>query len=242
MSEFLLIHGTAHGAWCFGSTIAALRALGHSARAIDLPGCGADTTPAALATLDACATAILSALTKPAILVGHSAAGFPITAAAEKDPTNIAALVYLAAYVPQPHRTLADMRRAGPSQPLKGAFRLSPDRQSFTFDPAIAADRFYHDCPPDIAAMALAQLTPQPTAPQETALPSTTTAARLPRHYIRCTDDRTIPPAYQTAMAAGLPVTDLPTGHSPFLSAPEALAQRLAEIAASTLAPPARNG
>lgn len=242
MSDFLLIHGTAHGAWCWGATIAALEALGHSARAIDLAGCGADPTPAALATLDACATAILTALDKPAILVGHSAAGFPITAAAERNPARIAALVYLAAYVPQPRLTLADMRRAGPSQPLKGAFRMAPDRSTFTFDPAIASACFYHDCPPDIAAAALANLTPQPTAPQETALPSTARAARLPRHYIRCTDDRTIPPAYQTAMAAGLPVSDLPTGHSPFLSAPAALAQRLSEIAASTLSPPARNG
>lgn len=242
MSDFLLIHGTAHGAWCWGATIAALKALGHSARAIDLPGCGADPTPAHQATLDACATAILAAMTQPTILVGHSAAGFPVTAAAERDPTHIAALVYLAAYVPHPHRTLADMRRAGPSQPLRGAFRLSPDRSTFTFDPAIAADRFYHDCPPDIAADALARLTPQPTGPQETALASTATAASLPRHYIRCTADRTIPPAYQTTMAAGIPVTDLPTGHSPFLSAPEALAQRLSEIAASTLARPAASG
>ncbi len=242
MSDFLLIHGTAHGAWCWGATIDALAALGHHARAIDLPGCGADPTPAHQATLDACATAILNAMAGQTILVGHSAAGFPITAAAERDPTHIAALVYLAAYVPHPHQALADMRRAGPSQPLKGAFRLTPDRQSFTFDPAIAADRFYHDCPPDIAAMALASLTPQPTAPQETALPSTAKAASLPRHYIRCTADRTIPPAYQTTMAAGMPVTDLPTGHSPFLSAPAALAQRLSEIVASTLARPALSG
>ncbi len=235
MSDFLLIHGTAHGAWCWDATIRALEALGHRARAIDLPGCGDDTTPAPLATLDACATAIVQALDLPTVLVGHSAGGFPITAAAEKDPTRIAALVYLCAYVPQAGQSLAQMRRDGPSQPLARSFRLNADRTAFTFDPAIAADRFYHDCPPHIAAMALSRLTPQPLAPQETALPATARAKRLPRHYIRCTADRTIPPAYQTAMAAGIPVTDLPTGHSPFLVAPEALAQRLSEIAALTL-------
>lgn len=235
MSEFLLIHGTAHGAWCWDATIRALSALGHRARAIDLPGCGNDPTPAALATLSASATAILTALDRPTILVGHSAGGFPVTAAARQDPTNIAALVYLCAYVPQAGQSLAQMRRNGPAQPLAGSFRLNADRTAFTFDPAIVADRFYHDCPPDIAAMALSRLTPQPLAPQETALPATSRAETLPRHYIRCTADRTIPPAYQTAMAAGMAVTDLPTGHSPFLSAPEALAQRLAEIAALTL-------
>lgn len=248
MSDFLLIHGTAHGAWCWGPTIDALAALGHTARAIDLPGCGADRTPAALATLHASAAAILKALTPSTIVVGHSAAGFAITAAAETaaetttGKATIAALIYLAAYVPQPHQTLADMRRAGPSQPLKGAFRLTPDRTAFTFDPAIATACFYHDCAPDVAAWALAQLTPQPLGPQETALASTAHAATLPRQYIRCTDDRTIPPAYQTRMAQGLPVTDLATGHSPFLSAPAALAQRLSEIANSTLSPARTSG
>ena len=186
-------------------------------------------------TMPELAAAIVQALDRPTVLVGHSAGGFPITAAAEKDPTRIAALVYLCAYVPQAGQSLAQMRRDGPSQPLARSFRLNADRTTFTFDPAIAADRFYHDCPPHIAAMALSRLTPQPLAPQETALPATARAKRLPRHYIRCTADRTIPPAYQTAMAAGIPVTDLPTGHSPFLAAPEALAQRLSEIAALTL-------
>lgn len=242
MPDFLLIHGTAHGAWCFGATIRALAALGHHARAIDLPGCADDPTPAAEATLDASARAILRALTGPTILVGHSAGGYPITAAAESEPANIAALVYLCAYVPQPGKTLADMRRAGPAQPLNGAFRLTADRSAFSFDPVIAADRFYHDCPPDIAAQALARLTPQPLAPQETALASIARAAALPRHYIRCTADRTIPPAYQTTMAQGLTLSDLPTGHSPFLSAPEALAQRLSEIARTTLSHGSRSG
>lgn len=235
MPDCLLIHGTGHGAWCFAETIAALGALGHSARAIDLPGCGADATPAAEATLGACARAIVAAVTGPTIVVGHSAAGFAITAAAERDPAGIAALVYLAAYVPQPGKSLAEMRRAGPSQPLKGAFRMTADGSAFRFDPAIVADRFYHDCPPEVAAAALARLTPQPLGPQETALPATSTAESLPRHYIRCTEDRTIPPAYQTSMAAGIALSDLATGHSPFLSAPDALAQRLSEIARSSL-------
>ncbi len=242
MAEFLLIHGAAHGAWAWDHVIPALASLGHHARAIDLPGCGADATPAAQATLTACARAITAALDRPTLLVGHSAGGYAITAAAEHDPQNIAALIYLCAYVPRAGCTLADMRRAGPAQPLAGSFRLTADRSAFAFDPAIAADRFFHDCPPDRTAKALARLTPQPLAPQEAALPSVARAMALPRHYIRCTADRTIPPDYQTTMAQGLPLTDLPTGHSPFLSAPEALAQRLHEIATRTLSPGRQKG
>ena len=62
----------------------------------------------------------------------------------------------------------------------------------------------------------------------------TSRSAAIPRHYIRCTDDRTIPPEYQEVMTAGWPagtVTTLPTSHSPFFAAPAMLAERLIEIA-----------
>lgn len=233
--DLLLIHGACHGAWCWDATITALAAHGLTARAIDLPACGADATPAAEVTLQTTAAAILKAITTPTILVAHSAAGFPATLAAEVDPTKITALVYLAAWVPQAGRSLAQMRRAFPEPPLRHAFRLSPDRLSFTFPPDRAADLFFHDCPPETVARALSRLTPQPLATQETALPATPRTDTLPRHYIRTTQDRAIPPALQTQMAQGCQITDLPTGHSPFLSAPEALAQRLADIARATL-------
>ncbi|MBK6467562.1 MAG: alpha/beta fold hydrolase [Rhodobacter sp.] len=87
MAEVLLIHGSCHGAWCWHRVIPALAALGIPARAIDLPAHGQDRTPAADASLRAYAEAILSALTGPTLLVGHSAAGYAITAAAEMDPT-----------------------------------------------------------------------------------------------------------------------------------------------------------
>ena len=52
MSDFLLIHGSCHGAWCWDDLIPELEALGHTARAIDLPSHGADKTPVAEVSLD----------------------------------------------------------------------------------------------------------------------------------------------------------------------------------------------
>lgn len=234
MSEFLLVHGSCHGAWCWHRVIPALGALGHSARAIDLPGHGRDRTPASEVTLDLYADAILSALSGPTIVVGHSMAGYPITAAAEKDPSRIKALVYLCAYAPVSGQSLADMRRAGPRQPLAGAIQVDAARVTFAFDPAQAKALFYHDC--DAQAQTLAQLClcPQPILPQETPLTLTRRSQDLSRHYIRCLEDRAIPPEYQEGMAAGFPpdhVSTLPASHSPFLSMPEALAARLDAIA-----------
>lgn len=234
MSDILLIHGAAHGAWCWHRVIPALAALGHTARAIDLPGNGDDPTPAADVTLDLYADAILNATRGPILLVGHSMGGFPITAAAQRAPDRFTALIYLCAYLPQPGRTLAEMRKAGPSQPLAGAFRIDATRTTFTFDPVQSTALFYHDCPPEDVTLAQTRLCSQPIRPQETPIPDTSRAESLPRFYIRCTDDRAIPPDYQTTLSAGLPpdhIRSLPTSHSPFFAAPEALARLIDEIA-----------
>lgn len=234
MADFLLIHGSCHGAWCWHRVIPALQALGHSAHAIDLPAHGLDRTPASEVTLDSYAKAILAALTGPTIVVGHSMAGYPITAAAEIDATNIRALVYLCAYAPQSGLSLADMRKAGPRQPLAPAIRIDATRTTFSFDPGMAGDLFYHDCDAEAQSLAALCLCPQPILPQETALTVTARSQNLPRHYIRCLEDRAIPPEYQEVMARDFAPghhTTLPASHSPFFSMPGAVAERLAAIA-----------
>ena len=37
MSSFVLVHGVAHGAWCWERTVDALSARGHDVVAVDLP-------------------------------------------------------------------------------------------------------------------------------------------------------------------------------------------------------------
>lgn len=229
MVEVLLIHGSCHGAWCWHRVIPALAARGLAARALDLPGRGG-----APATLDDQARAIRAAITGPTLLLGHSAGGYPMTAAAELDTENIRALVYLCAYLPRPGQSLVQMRRAWPGQPLAAAFRLTPDRRAYVFADDRIDPLFYHDCGPEDRALARARLCPEPRLPQETAFPATTAAQALPRFYLRCTQDRAIPPAFQAEMARDLPPTrcfDLATSHSPFFSAPAEIAHLIAEIA-----------
>lgn len=231
---FLLVHGSCHGAWCWADEVDALRRAGRRAHAIDLPSHGQDRTPAERVTLDLYARAIVAAMTEPVVLVGHSMAGYPITAAADIAPEKVARLVYLCAYVPMPGLSLAQMRRLATSQPLRDAIEVAPDGVSFRFDPDKAIDRLYHDVAAAAAAAAVARLGAQPIAPQETPW-QPGASARLPRSYIRCTQDRAIPPDFQQSMTAGWPASDLhemPTSHSPFLSAPDALALLLINIAA----------
>lgn len=212
MSEILLLHGACFGAWCWQGVIPALGDLGHAARAIDLPGREAQ------ATLADQAAAIVAALRGPTVLVGHSAGGYAITAAAEASPL-VAGLVYLCAYVPVAGKSLAEMRRAGPSQPMAGAFVVDRAAGLFGFDPTRARGLFFDACED-----ATARLVRQAIAPMETALPSVARAQALLRGAIICAQDRAVPPEYQRKMAAGMAQLERPWGHAPFLQDPPGLA------------------
>lgn len=234
MSEIVLVHGAAHGAWCWHRVVPLLAAMGHRVTAIDLPSHGDDKTPPEQVTLDDYARATLAAIDRRAILVGHSMSGVTITAAAEAAPSRIAGLIYLCAHMPRAGWSVATSRKAAARQPLAGTFVIAPDRKTFTFDPAVIRDRFYHDCGDDDVALATARLCPQPILPQETPVASVARAESLPRHYIICTADRAIPPEWQEDLARALPpdhVSTLPCGHSPFFAQPEALANRIDAIA-----------
>jgi len=237
MADFLLIHGSGHGAWAWRDVIPRLQEFGHEAQAIDLPAHGDDTTPMEAVRLETYRDAVLSALGGRTVLVGHSMGGYPITAAAESAPERVAALVYLCAYVPKAGMSLADMRRAGPRQPLAPAIRRADDGLSFTFDTTLARELFYHDCRTEVVDFATRRLCRQPTLPQETPLAATARAEALPRHYIVCTEDRAVPPEYQETMSEGFDpacVHRLATSHSPFFAAPDRLARLLNDIAETT--------
>jgi hypothetical protein len=134
----------------------------------------------------------------------------------------VTGLIFVAAYIPD-GRSVAELRRAGPSQPMRGAFQVTPDRTAYGFAPDRCKALFFHDCP-DVEG-ATAQLCLEPIAPQETPHPAP--PPHLPSAAVICTDDRAIPPAYQRDMAEGRPCHDLPTGHCPFLARPTALAATL---------------
>lgn len=222
MQPILLIHGSCHGAWCWRDTLPFL----NNATAIDLPGHGQDHTPLLQVSLDLYVEAILDAITAPTVLVGHSMAGYPITAAALRAPEKIARLVYVCAYVPQSGLSLADMRRAGPRQPLLEAIETSADRQSFSFRPDMVADKLYHDCPAETVAYAQAHLGPQAIKPQTT--PLTFDTIIPPSRYILCSQDRAIPPEYQATMSKTCTnFQQLDCSHSPFFAQPQALAKAI---------------
>jgi hypothetical protein len=93
---------------------------------------------------------------------------------------------------------------------------------------------FYHDCPPGTLDHARSRLTPEPVAPTREPVRLTGRYGSVRRHYIRCLDDRAIPPRHQRLMSRGWPagtVHEMACGHSPFFADPSRLAEILSEIA-----------
>lgn len=238
MTTFLLIHGAWHGAWCWHKVLPALRAGGHRAVAVDLPGHGVDKTPTAEVTLDAYARRVgeaLDALAEPAVLVGHSMGGVVITEAAERYPERVAGLVYLTAIVLKNGESMMDNPvKASPPEFMAG-FQPGADGVSVTFAREAMKEAFYADCSAADVALAEACLVPQASGVLRA--PVTCSAERfggLPRAYITCADDRALTLDGQRGMLerAGIErVVAMEGSHSPFFAQPEALAAHLVALA-----------
>ncbi|MGI9369659.1 MAG: alpha/beta fold hydrolase [Ruegeria sp.] len=233
MADFLLVHGSCHGAWCWRDLIPELSAMGQTARAIDLPSHGADTTPIADVTMENCRDAILSATTPQTIVLGHSWGGFPVSAAAEAAPDAMRAVIYLSAYVPRSGLSMIEMRKRAPRQLLLDAVEKSADGLSYTARPDKVRDIFYHDCSPEDLEYAIANLCPQAILPQDTPVTLTERFDRVPKGYIRSLDDRAVPTEYQQEMskvaAANMRHT-IDSSHSAFFSHPRELAEIITRI------------
>lgn len=104
----VLVHGAWSNASAWDRVAADLRVRGFTVTAVNLPGHGADATPASQLTLAGYADAVQAALPAQgkAVLVGHSMAGMVISAVAERAPEKLASLVYVAAYLPASGQSL----------------------------------------------------------------------------------------------------------------------------------------
>jgi pimeloyl-ACP methyl ester carboxylesterase len=237
MAIFVMIHGAWHGGWCFEALRPLLAAKGHEMIAPDLPGMGGDEATLAAVTLEGWAeftAAICRKSDAPVILCGHSRGGIVISQAAERAPESIAALVYICAMLVPSGQSRADMRASNQPNPDFDRIRLAVPHGT-VIEAEGAAAIFAQRSPLDLASAAVARLVAEPNAPSNTPLQlSDARYGTVPRHYIECLDDRAITIADQRRMQALQPcasVTTLDIDHSPFLSAPNDLADALINIA-----------
>lgn len=230
MSNFVLVHGAQHGAWCWYKVAPLLRQKGHQVICPDLPGHGRDRTPPSEVTLRAYVDqvcAVLDAESEAVILVGHSMGGAVITQAAEQRPDKIAKLIYLAAFLLQDGQSVLDVAKADKEAFFLPNVVLSEGKRVANLREEFRKTVLYEDCSEEDVELAQMLLTPQACAPLGTPVRTTRqNYERIPRAYIECALDRVISVSMQRAMYSKLPcqsVSSMNTSHSPFLSSPREL-------------------
>ena len=181
-----------------------------------------------LTSLEADVTATSRVLARqdgPAILVGHSYGGVVITEAGKAD--NVAALVYVAAFVPDAGESLLAMIEGGAPPPLQ------PSDDGFLFfDPAVFGGAFAGDLSKEQAAFLTDSQVP--VAAAAFGAPVTEPAWKAkPTWQLIATDDHIIPPEAQRHWAerAGATIVEVGGSHAVIISQPEAVADLIEEAA-----------
>ncbi len=233
MPQFLLIHGGAHGAWCWEPVIAELEKRGHRAVAFDLPGHGDDPTPRASVNLRAYVGRITEFLRGDDsglwTLVGHSLAGTVLPEVAVTFPEKVETVIYLAAFALKKgeasiNYTLPERRK------LFYELAANSEDNSLPLDYEACRRLYFATLSEDEARRAFARLTPQPFAVFTDAVEVGVESIPCHRRYLAGVQDLVIPAERSQLFAErlGVPMETVDTGHDAMLTAPEALARMLA--------------
>ncbi|MFG2827499.1 alpha/beta hydrolase [Streptomyces sp. NPDC048434] len=233
MTTFVLIPGAACDSWHWHLLEAELRARGREVVSVDLP-CEDDA-----AGLDAYADAVVAAVAgrKRLTLVAHSFAGFTAPLVCARVPVDL--LVLLAAMVPLPGEAPAEwwgatrhpdsrVRRAGRDAQRAGA-APADEGASESAVPGSAADPFFQDLPPGLAAEAAVRWRRQSETPAARPWPMESWPTVATR-FLLCRQDRLFPAPFLRAVVAerlGVAPDEMEGGHFPMLSRPVELADRL---------------
>jgi pimeloyl-ACP methyl ester carboxylesterase len=170
---------------------------------------------------------ILATIEGPIVLVGHSYGGAVITNAATGN-ANVQSLVYVAGYALAEGERLVDANALGGGhtdladhlviRPYPGAPEGDADGY---IDPAYFHELFAADLPPKLTAVMAASQ--RPAALQALFTPSGEPAwATIPTWYVVASQDHTIPPEAERAMAerAGATTVEIDSSHVVMMSHP----------------------
>ena len=211
MATYVLIHGAGDVGWYWHLVEAALRERGHDVVAPDLP-CEDDS-----AGLAQYAEAVIDAIGDMGdlVVVAQSFGAFTAPLVCERAAAEI--LILVAPMIPAPEESPADY--------WTNTGYADEERESFDDEIAL----FYHDVPSELAAEALKRGREQSEARMHD--PSPLKAwPDVPTRVLLCRDDRLFPPPFIRRIAEerlGITPDEIDGGHTPALSRPAELAERL---------------
>ena len=223
MANFVLVHGAAHGAWCWERVVPILEVSPHVQQviAIDLVGHGErlEEKPQEEICIDDYADDIVREIEvgnlHDVVLVGHSLAGITLPPAAHRLVSRLRRLVYLSTTNPPVGQSVED-RMNDP---------LSPISREVDFE-----TMFCNDLDEESSHWLLSRLGPEPPGPMVEKVAVATGPPEVPSTFILLEKDEALPPAYQREQARTAQVDEIVTldaGHSAFASRPQELAELL---------------
>jgi pimeloyl-ACP methyl ester carboxylesterase len=221
MATYVLIHGAGDSAWYWHLLEPELRGRGHDVVAPDLP-CDDDS-----AGLPEYADTVVEAIgdRTELVVVAQSFGGFTAPLVCARVPVDL--LVLVAGMVPLPREAPGDWwanTRYGQARREQDE-RDSGDGGAPNDDIAL----FLHDVPPDLAAEALRRSRDQSGTPFEKPWPLAAWPA-VPTRALLCRDDRFFPAEFMRRVVRerlGITPDEIDGGHTPALSRPRELADRL---------------
>ena len=238
MATFVLVHGGAHGGWCYQPLARLLRAAGHTVYTPTLTGLGERShllRPDL--DLDFHIRDVVAVLhyedLRNVILVGHSYGGMVITGVADRATYRIGHLVYLDAAMPVDGEALSE--RAAPLMDAARQAARVVDGVELVLFPGTEPMPHYGVTDPDAIAWMDERLTPHPWKCFEQPLSLTNEDAlwQIPQSVV-CTTTLLAsrdPVRMEPVVRAGR-VWDIDTGHDLMITEPEWVADKLLTIAA----------
>lgn len=237
LAHFTFIHSAWMGAWQWQGLS---EQLGDTVQVVapDLAAHGSDQTNPADVTMDTYVENMVTAIDKidgNTILVAHSFGGVVASQVVEARPNKIDAVVYMCAFMLPNEVSFLDATQGVTTSKVLNNLVFSEDGTSVNIAEHAVHEAVAHDVPADVFAQAQPNLVPEPVAPLGAKLQLTPEAyGSVPRYYIECTQDQTLPVDLQRGMYAQQSVEhvySLASSHVPMFSDPGAVAEVLMDIA-----------
>ena len=226
--HFVLIHGGAHGAWCWQPLLEHLAA---PALAVDLPGRAG--RPGDLETLSVrdFAAAVVEDVEQAGlsrvVLVGHSMAGLTIPLVLERIPERVAHVALVSCVLPREGESVLDAI----GTPVEQRPRSPADLLS----EAVAREMFCNDMDEAQTRFVLERLCPESVRVMNEPARTAGLRAAVPRCYVKLLRDQALSPPLQDEFIAragpACAVHELDAGHNAMISRPAELAAVLNEFA-----------
>ncbi|CAL1408770.1 unnamed protein product [Linum trigynum] len=252
--HFVLVHGAAHGAWCWYKLIPLLKSSGHRVTALDLGASGVDPNRLdEIVTISDYARPLMEFMASlpeddgKVILVGHSFGGYVISLVMEMFPQKVLVAVFVTAEMPnlvEPPATLMIEILERTPEEVFALCEVEFDKEQETlpisalFGPVYLETIMYTNCQPEDLELAKLMMRPFKFFLGDMSKESLLSEAKygsVKRVYIVCKDDIVTMQEFQERIIESYPPDEVKyiegADHMVMLSKPNELCQCLLEVA-----------